>query len=254
MSKIPTLSNDKLLRVLSDIGLDEKESHVYLAALTLGPTSILKISNLAGVKRTTVYSVLGSLRHKGLVTVEVRGFRTRYVASPPSALRSVVANKLTLLDDVMPDLAARFNMSGGGAVIRQYQGLAATKGLYEELLESMKSNDPYYVVTDLAMWESLDAKFFASFVRRRESKNIRLHVLSTPSKAALRRKDLDRQGAGHFRILPATVAVTTNLIITPHHVVFHQLVPPMDAILLNNKSVINLQIELFKAIWDSCGQ
>src|SRR5271154_1883207 len=111
------MANLKLLKALEDIGLDDKEARVYLAALTLGPTSILKIANEAAVKRTTVYSTLGALRVKGLVSVEVRGFKRHYVASAPAALRTVLANKLGMLDECIGEFAALFNMSGGGSVI-----------------------------------------------------------------------------------------------------------------------------------------
>lgn len=254
MSKTSTKADDKLLRVLRQIGLDEKESRIYLAALSLGPASIIKIADLAEVKRTTVYSVLSALKQQGLVSVEVRGFKRRYVAAPPSALRAVVANKLTTLDEAMSDFTAKYNMAGGGGIIRQYQGLSATKGLYEELLSAVKTNDPYYVLTDLARWETIDTRFFVDFVKRRARKNVKLKVLTTQSKAAIRRlaSAVDADTTEQVRLLPTGMMITTNLIITPQHVVFHQLVPPMDAILLNNRSVISLQSELFIALWNSC--
>lgn len=242
----------RLLRTLEEIGLDDKEARVYLAALALGPSSILKIANEAAVKRTTVYSLLSALRTKGLVNVEVRGFKRRYVASPPSALRTILSQKLTMLDESIEDFSALFNLSGQGSVIRHYEGLAAIKGLYEELLQSVHASDPYYVLTDLAKWQSLDGRFFSSIVKRRAQKNVELRILTTPSKVALQRQSKDPDYGSHFRVLPQSMTINTNMIITPRYLAFHQLVSPLDAILLNNKSIITTQMEMFKVLWNTC--
>ncbi len=245
------MADAKLIKTLLDIGLNEKEARVYLAALSLGPTSILKLADEAGIKRTTVYSVLEALRLMGLITVELRGFKRRYVASPPSALRSLLFNRLATFDDSIGDFMTIYNMAGGGSVIRHYQGLAATRGLYEELLASVRAFEPYCVLTDLAKWQSLEPTFFKSFVKRRARKSLKIRILSTHSKLALARQMQDREHGAQVRILPKNMTVNTNLVITPHYLAFHQLVPPFDAILLNNKSVIGVQMEMFNALWQS---
>lgn len=244
------MKNQKLLKVLKDLGLNDKESEIYLAALTLGPTTVLKLATHSGVKRTSIYSTLESLKLKGLLSTEVRGFKARYVATPPASLKTLLSNRLQLLESCLPDFEALYNLAGVGSVIRQYQGLRAIQGLYEELLGSLKAHEDYMVMTDLAKWESLDLHFFRSFVKRRSKKSIRLRILTTPSKSALRRQNEDRDYDGALRILPTGTQLGTNLIITDSYVVFHQLVAPMDAILLNNKSVIALQKELFNVIWN----
>ena len=59
----------KLQSVLVRVGLSENEARVYLSAASLGPSTVQKITGAAGVKRTTGYSVLESLKS--------RGFRSR---------------------------------------------------------------------------------------------------------------------------------------------------------------------------------
>ncbi len=244
------MKNYKLTQVLKEMGLNDKESVVYLAALSLGPTTVLKLASNSGIKRTSIYSIVESLKAKGLMNIEITGFKARYVAAPPAALKAVLSNRITILENCMPEFIELYNATEDYATIRQYEGLSAIKGLYEELLDSVKLKDDYLVLTDLAKWENLDARFFNSFVRRRENKQLKLRILSVPSKQALRRHVYDRQRGGYLRFLPEGLNLSTNLIITPKHVVFHQLVPPMDAIVLNNKRVINLQTQMFNIIWE----
>ncbi len=232
------------------MGLTEKESAVYLASLSLGPAPVARISANAGIKRTTAYTIIEDLKSKGIIMEQITGFKTRYVAAPPQSLRTLMISQLQALDEAMPELSAIYNLPGGEALIRHYEGLPAIKGLYEELLASIATNQDYLVLTDLALWQKLDNKFFASFARRRARKQVALRILTVHSPAALKREIADEY-VGRLRILPEGMSVTTNLIITPQTVVFHQLTPPLDAISLNNRSVIHMHREMFEIIWQS---
>jgi sugar-specific transcriptional regulator TrmB len=69
------MQNTKLTKILTDLGLSEHEALVYLANISLGPTTILKIAQAAEIKRTTVYAVIESLKTKGLINVQIKGFK-----------------------------------------------------------------------------------------------------------------------------------------------------------------------------------
>ncbi len=240
----------KLQKMLMSIGLNDKESSVYLASLVLGAAPVARIAAQAGIKRTTAYTVIESLKIKGVMSEQVRGFKINYVAAPPSSLRTLMISQLSALEEAMPELSALHNLPGGEGVIKHYEGLAAIKGLYEELLASVGLEQDYLVLTDLSSWQKLDARFFASFARRRARKQVRLRILTVHSNTALKRSQDDAY-VGRLRVLPVGMSVTTNLIITPQCVVFHQLMPPVDAIMLNNTSVIHMHKEMFEIIWQS---
>lgn len=54
--------------VLQKIGLQQKESAVYLALLELGTADVSGIAKKAGIKRPTCYLVLDDLKNRGLVS------------------------------------------------------------------------------------------------------------------------------------------------------------------------------------------
>lgn len=246
------LNSAKLLKLLSDLGLSDKEAALYLSSLALGPTTVQKLALHAGVKRTTVYSVLETLKLKGIINEQISGFKVRYVASPPSALRSLMINRLSVLEDAMPELSALYNLPAGEGLIKHYEGLDAVKSLYEDVLSAVRAGQDYLVLTDLLRWQRLDARFFGDFASRRARRNVCLRVLSVHSAHAAK-KARGEEYAGKMRLLPVDMKITTNLVITPQCVVFHQLEPPIEAIMLNNRSVINLQKEMFEMIWNTYG-
>jgi len=77
---------DQLLETLEKIGLSENESRVYLASLSLGGSTILTIAKEARLPRTTVYTIIESLKKKGLIFTEEKGFKKLYVPQSPEQL------------------------------------------------------------------------------------------------------------------------------------------------------------------------
>ena len=71
---------------LRELGLSEKEAKIYVALLELGPSVVSDISKKAGVNRSTVYIILGSLQRRGLVTEEGVGAIRRYNPAQPEQL------------------------------------------------------------------------------------------------------------------------------------------------------------------------
>ncbi len=242
----------KLKKMLNELGLTDKEASVYLSALSLGPSPVQKLALHAGIKRTTAYSVLEALKTKGMISEQISGFKVRFVASPPASLRSLMISRLSVLEESMPELSALYNLPSGEGLIKHYEGIDAVKSLYEDVLSAVNFGDDYLVLTDLLRWQRLDARFFGTFVSRRAKKQVRLRVLTLRSAHALKKAQSDEY-SGNLRLLPADMKITTNLVITPQCVVFHQLEPPIEAIMLNNRSVIHLHREMFEVVWAASG-
>ena len=60
-----------VIRILSEIGLDEKEVEVYLKLLQLGPNRSSTIAYQIGLPRTTVQNILLRLESEKLVTKSI---------------------------------------------------------------------------------------------------------------------------------------------------------------------------------------
>src|SRR5665647_1274883 len=71
---------------LQSIGLTDKESRVYVAALFLGPSSVQKIAEQAGINRPTAYDILDQLGDYGLMSQSIENKKSVYVAEGPDAI------------------------------------------------------------------------------------------------------------------------------------------------------------------------
>lgn len=92
--------------LLCKIGLTAKESAVYLELLRLGRQAVSVIAKYVDLNRTTTYSVLNSLRKKGLVGTSVREGVRYFVANDPNTLVGFLDQKMRTFDYFREEMLA----------------------------------------------------------------------------------------------------------------------------------------------------
>src|SRR3989338_2088114 len=116
------MKKTQLLEVLKNLGLSTNEASVYFASLALGPATIIRIARSAEMKRSTVYSVIEGLQQRGLMTIEVKGFKKLYSAEDPVKLEKILESRQKDFRSVLGEFAALYNLKGGESFIKYYQG------------------------------------------------------------------------------------------------------------------------------------
>ena len=241
----------RLARTLQEIGLSEKESLVYLAALRLGPSTPLRLASLSGIKRATVYNVLESLKGKGLLFTQLEGMKKRFVAEGPDRLEALLDSRKALVQKILPDLAALRAVDSDDSVIRYFEGLEAMKSVYESLLKDVKPGEDYLIISNQPAIFDLDRQFFQRFIERRAKLPIKIRMLTTQTEMGREHvRDASRYNLT-AKLLPSTKSLSTNLVIIPRRVVVHQLVSPVVVLVAENRSFVQLHRELFEMIWAS---
>lgn len=245
------MKNKYLLPNLVDLGLTQNEAKVYLSALTLGPTTALKISRAMQIKRSTVYLAIESLQVKGLMAVDIKGLKKLYSAEDPEKLKVMINLKRENLQNLLPEYSRLYNLKGSESSIKYYSGLEAIKNIYDQLLKDIKVHDDYLVISNPDEWYNLDPEYFQAFRERRAKLNINVRLLMQDSQFGRQLHKLDRNYHEISKILPSRTKLTTSLMIVPAKVVIHQLTPPVGAVVIESPSTVQMHRELFNVIWDS---
>lgn len=248
------MQKKQMLSTLVDLGLTKNEAVIYVNALSLGQTTILKLARAAEMKRTSVYSIIDSLQQKGLISIEQRGFKQWFVAEPPEKLETILEARRNKLKTVLPEFSALYHVKGGESTIHYYEGLESVKSVYEGLIRDIRPREDYLILADLRLWLHLDEDFFMDFIRRRAKLNINIRMLTQDSAVAREHKRLQKNYHETIKILPKGTTLTTNLVIIPKKVVIHQLVPPIFAMVIENKNVIQMHREQFEIMWQSISE
>lgn len=245
------MTKKQLLQVLTELGLSDLEACVYLASLSLGSSTIMKLASEANIKRTTAYSLVEHLQQKGLMRTELRGFKKRFAAASPDTLETMLEHQRQKLLHALPDLQALYTMESGDSVIRQYEGLEATKGIYEQILKDVRPHDDYLILSNLDLTIKAAPEFFLHFIQRRAKLDLNIRMLTQDSATAREHQRLQKNYNETIKILPPHTKLSTNLVVIPKYVVIHQMVSPIFAIVIEHKNVIQMHREQFEIMWKS---
>lgn len=245
------MNKSRILETLTSIGLSENEARIYLSCLSLGPSKVVSIAKDAQVKRTTAYSILDALQLKGLVTIEYKGLKQLFAAESPEHLSRILESRHTQLKQALPELSALFNLQGVESIVKHYEGLEGVKNVYESILKRVQPHDDYLVISKQEDWYNLDSEYFQRFIERRSKLPLRIRMLFQDSEFARSFKALEKNYGFEVRILPKNTTLNTNMVVTPQMLVIHQIISPVTAIVIENRSTIELHKQLFEIIWNS---
>ncbi len=174
---------------LDALGLDHKQTDIYLALLKLGPASIRDIAVEAGVNRGSTFELLKVLKSKGVISQIPRGKRKVYCPEPPEQLIKLAEQKLgeleqakaSLTRDIMPDLQSLVRDSTETRV-RHYEGDEGIEFVLRDILQTMDSNpDPVYRVYSSKRIRKYLYRPFPNFTRQRVQRNISVRVIAIGS-------------------------------------------------------------------------
>ncbi len=132
-----------MLKELQDLGLSEKESKVYLAALEIGRATADQLAKHAKIVRPTTYVQLDSLMKKGLMSTYEEGKKTYFAPESPELLKRLLlrqkeelSSKESELALVLPALLQQFASAGERPVVRFFLGKEGITSTREEVLKT----------------------------------------------------------------------------------------------------------------------
>lgn len=128
-----------LEKELQAIGLNEKESKVYLASLELGQATVQDIAKKASVNRATAYFVIEALMKMGLMSSFHKGKKQYFIAADPDRLIEIleqekvtIENRAKGLKKLLPQLQSINNKQKDRPVVKYYEGKEGILAMIEE--------------------------------------------------------------------------------------------------------------------------
>lgn len=245
------MQNTKLNDTLRDIGLTEKEATIYLASLSLGSSTVLKIARRSNMKRTTVYSVIDTLKEKGLIRIDLKGLKQKYIAENPEKLEVMLERRANEFQNKLPEFMALYKLKGEESTIKYYTGLEAMKNIYMDTLKEIKIHEDYLVIANQEKWYTLQSEFAQKFIEAQAKLKINICLLFQDSPIAREQKKFEKNFNRKIKILPAGTPLNVDTLLLPNKLIVLELTPPYMTVVIENKSLIELHREMFELIWHS---
>src|SRR3989344_5742397 len=124
-----------IIESLTQAGLTNNESKVYLALLDLGPSLAGQISRKTGLHRRTVYDTTEMLIKKGLIGYILKNNRRIFMASSPEKFIDILKEKENVIKDILPEMIGLYSRTQEKEETNFYKGKQGLKTILEDQLK-----------------------------------------------------------------------------------------------------------------------
>lgn len=155
---------------LKKLNFDDKEADVYLALLELGNASIEQIAKKSKIKRTTVYTVISSLKEKGYIEMSKAGKKTLYNAQNPNKIGENLDEKKLVFKKIMPGLLSITNSIEKKPKVRYFEGKEGIRDIYKDTLRYHDQETLVWTTKDILEYFDVDWLWEYYVVKRVENK------------------------------------------------------------------------------------
>lgn len=131
--------------ILLHLGLSEKESTVYFAALELGMAPVSIVARKARLKRPTTYLILKDLAKKGMAECFLKNKIRYYSVQSPMALYQTYQTHMEEFKRALPEMMAVENQLVKKPKITFYEGKEEVRRLYLDVLTSRSEILNYFL-------------------------------------------------------------------------------------------------------------
>lgn len=244
-------SMDTSMQVLKDLGLSEKLSKIYLAALEHGECSISFLAEKSGIKRTTIYELLEQLIAEGFLFKVQSGKKTLYGATSPRQILTLKRRAIEKIADEIGHLEAKHYAQFDIPKVRFYYGSTGFKNIWDEILNNTKKE--YRIITNGSMFDKYVSSnyLFDEIISKRKKLGIKSKQLIVPSEYAKRIVSKDAVEDRITRFLPPDTQLEFTEVITDSLTAFMSDPEHNFQFIVQSKSFAHFRRQLFDALWDS---
>lgn len=244
---------------LSELGLTETESTLYLAGLAAESTSVQELAKATGIKRPTIYHALATLTDKGLVALRKKETKTRFSMSSPDHLLELVrerrekllSQEQELTDSVIPLLKGiAHNSPSAQTSALHYEGIAGVKAVIDAAIYCKSKKWDIIAPIDNVL-RSLGPSYTKHYLASRTYHGITSRTLWERYAESQRLSDAAIKERNP-RILPASMEGTfkSMLILFDDKIAIISSEKEPSAVLITSAETHALMSSMFEAIWN----
>jgi HTH-type transcriptional regulator, sugar sensing transcriptional regulator len=242
---------DTNYNALINLGLEPKESNIYLALLELGEATILEIAQKSKVNRASIYYIIEKMKKAGIVThIEKKG-KDVYAPIDPNLLLSQKKKHLKEFESVIPDLRGMVDKTGKCPRVRFYEGMEAVKSIYADTLTAKTEILNYANSREIRThWPEYDHEY----VDRRVAKGIPLRGIAPDDEYGRRVHSEDKKFLRKIRLIdPKTLNFTDEIKIYDDKVAMMSFNDDVFGVIIESQAMADTQRSIFEMAWTFAG-
>lgn len=240
------------INILKKLGFSDKSAKVYLALLSLGPSSVRKLAEHCTLNRGTTYDALKWLTEKGVVNFYNKDTKQTFVVEDPMRLQIVVKEEQEILQNIdkklekiIPELQALYNKEGKRPVARYYNKKEIPK-ILQDVLDTCENNaEKSYCIYSAEGMRKYLYEEFSTFSDVRIGKNISVKVIAIGEGG-------EKRGLDERKWLNKKTGTPTYILIYPGKTAYISLDAKNEpvGVVIENEGVYQTQKMVFDFLWE----
>ncbi len=243
------MEQENIYFTLKEIGLNEREIRLYLAALKTGEAGMSDLARIAGLKRTSAYLVFENLEAKGFLgSFETRRGK-RFVARDPANLLEKARKEMQAIQDILPELKALTFHNQDSPRITYYEGQDDYQRVVEECLQFPNTTVRHIGCLSKGlevMGKDYDHKHFAP---ERIKNKIYLKAIYEKEVAGLFKNDTPEK-LRDIKYFPSPSHIKTLTLIHQNRVIVTTSKENLGIIVIESEEIAKAEREKFDLIWN----
>ncbi|TSC52911.1 MAG: Transcriptional regulator, TrmB [Parcubacteria group bacterium LiPW_72] len=246
----------ELLKLITNLGLAEKEAKIYLATLELGSEVASRIAKEAGVDRVNTYYMLDTLKKRGLISETEKGGVKYFTAESPEKLlvlgqqtKGMIENNLLNLKNLLPEFLSLYKT---GTVrkprVRFYEGKPGYLNVYDQILEDLPK-EVLIILNYKELTKIIDARYEADWIKRRVKLGIKLRWLDWDSEMMWKERAKSTHKLREIKFLPDQYKTSGGIFIYQHKFIFLSTTEDFMAVVVENEEFTALAKMMFELLW-----
>jgi sugar-specific transcriptional regulator TrmB len=239
----------EIIHALELYGFTKNEADVYVFLLKRTEATAFDTARGTGIPRSTVYTILESLKSQGVVSQFRKNNVAYYTPESPNQLMLLLKKKEEIINDVMPQIRAIASRTVDTPITKLFVGLDGIKAGLEDILETLRNRKIKQIcATSQPDLLAYLPKYFPNWLKSREDLSV-LTKLILPSAA---RNYLKDNPLREVRFFPEQFPFTCSVTIYGDKMAFFSLEGDEPyCIMIESTSIVGIFTQFFAFSWES---
>ena len=164
--------------VLQELGLTDKEINTYLKLIELGKTSVQRLSEITGINRVTLYSILESLIKKGMAGSTIIESSKHFYTIDPDKILEQLEERKKRFKEIIPILKEKIQTIGLKPEVQFYEGVKGIIAVESDVLNTKKE---FFAYGSFDIYNKILKYTGISFRKKRIAKKLKVTAITDSS-------------------------------------------------------------------------
>lgn len=237
------------------LGLDAKETQVFLTLMQLGAQPVSIIAKQTGLPRTSLYYLLDHLKQLRLIDEFERKGMKYVKCIPAKDIQDVLRSRerdieltMTLLEEKLPELQALESTLSITPTVKFYEGKEEVKSMYSQIVQESS----FCAFVDLAAVKDVMPEYYDEIPKMIKQKGGMARELAVVSDESLEYMNKYSSKRHQIKILPKHMKFPSDVIVCKDHLYMTAYgEQQISAVQIFSESLAQTQQVLFDYLWDS---